>query len=131
MNFSELAYEIIGCAMRVHQRLGPGLLESIYQKALLIELDEACLSFEEEVPVEVLYNGNNLGVGFRADVIVEDTVILELKSVSQLEKVHFKQLQTYLNLTNKPFGYLINFNDNDFSIGKGIHKVKNIKYHMN
>ena len=128
MNHSELSYEIIGCAMRVHQKLGPGLLESVYQKALLIELDDACLGFEEEAPIDVTYNGNNLGIGFRIDILVENTVILELKSVSQLEKVHFKQLQTYLTLANKPFGYLINFNSDDFSIGKGIHKITNLKY---
>ena len=114
--------------MRVHQNLGPGLLESVYQKALLIELDNACLEFEEEVPIDVLYNGNNLGIGFRIDILVENTVILELKSVSQLEKVHYKQLQTYLSLANKPFGYLINFNSVDFSIGNGIHKITNLKY---
>ena len=128
MDHSKLSYEIIGCAMRVHQKLGPGLLESVYQKALLIELDDACLGFEEEVPIDVMYNGNNLGIGFRIDILVENTVILELKSVSQLEKVHFKQLQTYLTLANKPFGYLINFNSDDFSIGKGIHKITNLKY---
>ena len=90
MTHSKLAYEIIGCAMRVHQNLGPGLLESVYQKALLIELDEACLEFEEEVPIDVLYNGNNLGIGFRIDILVENTVILELKSVSQKshDKLH-------------------------------------------
>ena len=128
MDHSKLSYEIIGCAMRVHQKLGPGLLESVYQKALLIELDDACLGFEEEAPIDVMYNGNNLGIGFRIDILVENTVILELKSVSQLEKVHFKQLQTYLTLANKPFGYLINFNSDDFSIGKGIHKITNLKY---
>ena len=90
MDHSKLSYEIIGCAMRVHQKLGPGLLESVYQKALLIELDDACLGFEEEAPIDVMYNGNNLGIGFRIDILVENTVILELKSVSQLEKVHFK-----------------------------------------
>lgn len=128
MNDTELAYKIIGCAMLVHQKLGPGLLESVYQKALLIELDKACLEFEEEMPIDVMYDGDNLGIGFRIDILVENTVILELKSVAQLEKVHYKQLQTYLNLANKPFGYLINFNSDDFSIGKGIHKITNIKY---
>ena len=93
-----------------------------------MELDDACLEFEEEVPIDVVYNGNNLGIGFKIDILVENTVILELKSVAQLEKVHYKQLQTYLNLANKPFGYLINFNSDDFSIGKGIHKITNIKY---
>lgn len=129
MTHYELAYEIIGCAMRTHQNLGPGLLESVYQKALLIELDEAGLEFKEELPIDVVYNGNNLGIGFRIDILVENTVILELKSVSQLEKVHFKQLQTYLTLANKPFGYLMNFNSDDFSIGNGIHKITNINYH--
>ncbi len=128
MTLSELSYEIIGCAMRVHKNLGLGLLESVYQKALLLELDEAGLSFEEEVPIEVLYNGNNLGIGFRIDILVEDTIILELKSVSQLEKVHYKQLQTYLTLANKPLGYLINFNSDDFCIGKSIHKITNLNY---
>ncbi|MCR5444436.1 MAG: GxxExxY protein [Bacteroidales bacterium] len=105
------------------------IIESFYQKALLIELDEACLEFEEEVPIVVLYNGNNLGIGFRIDILVENNIILELKSVSQLEKIHYKQLQTYLTLANKPFGYLINFNSDDFSIGKGIHKITNLNYH--
>ena len=71
MNQQALAYEIIGCAMRVHQVLGPGLLESVYQKALLIELDNACLDFKEEVPINVMYDGNDLGIGFRIDILVE------------------------------------------------------------
>ena len=124
---TNLAYTIIGCAMNVYQKLGPGLLESVYQKALMIELDNACLLCEEEVPINVVY-GNNLGLGFRMDILVEDTIILELKSVSQLEKVHFKQLQTYLRLANKPFGYLINFNTDKFTIGNSIHRIKNLEF---
>lgn len=129
MNHSELAYEIIGSAMDVRQKLGPGLLESVYQRAMMIELDNRCLLAEDEVPINVTYDGNNLGLGFRIDILVENTIILELKSVSQLEKVHYKQLQTYLTLANKPFGYLINFNSDDFSIGKGICKITNLNYH--
>ena len=124
----DIAFQIIGCAMRVRQKLGPGLLESVYQKAMMVELDNSCLFFEEEVPINVIYDGNNLGVGFRIDILVENVIILELKSVSQLEKVHFKQLQTYLKLANKPVGYLINFNADDFSIGKAIHRITNINY---
>ena len=124
----DLSYTIIGCAMNVHQKLGPGLLESVYQRALMIELDNACLLCEEEVPIDVTYDGNNLGLGFRIDILVEDSIILELKSVSQLEKVHFKQLQTYLKLADKPIGYLINFNSDDFCIGKAIHKISNTNY---
>lgn len=128
MTHSELAYEIIGCAMRVHQNLGPGLLESVYQKALMIELDNKCLLAEEEVPFEVMYDGNNLGLGFRMDILVENQIILELKSVSALEKVHFKQLQTYLKLADKPLGYLINFNVDKMAIGSSIHRITNINY---
>ena len=128
---NELTYTIIGCALKVHSKLGPGLLESVYQKALMIELDNACLLAEEEVPLEVIYDGDNLGIGFRIDILVENEVILELKSVSQLEKVHFKQLQTYLKLANKPLGYLINFNTDKFTIGNSIHRITNPYYSRN
>ena len=123
-----LAYTIIGCALKVHAKLGPGLLESVYQKALMIELDNDCLLAEEEVPLEVMYDGNNLGIGFRMDILVENQIILELKSVSSLEKVHFKQLQTYLKLANKPIGYLINFNVDKLLIGESIHRITNRNY---
>lgn len=126
---NELTYTIIGCALKVHSKLGPGLLESVYQKALMIELDNACLLAEEEVPLEVIYDGDNLGIGFRIDILVENEVILELKSVSSLEKVHFKQLQTYLKLANKPIGYLINFNSESLRIGHEINRIININYH--
>lgn len=114
--------------MKVHQKLGPGLLESVYQKALMIELDNAGLLCKEEVPINIIYDGNNLGLGFRIDILVEDTIIIELKSVSQLEKVHFKQLQTYLKLSDKQLGYLINFNSDDFCIGKAIHRITNTNH---
>lgn len=127
--YDELAYKIIGCIMRVHNNLGPGLLESVYEKALMIELDNEILLAEEEVPIDIMYSGSNLGVGFRIDILVEDTIILELKSVSQLEKVHFKQLRTYLKLANKPLGYLINFNAESMRIGKEIHRIINRDYH--
>ena len=127
-DIDDIAYTIIGCAMKVHQKLGPGLLESVYQKALMIELDNECLLAEEEVPIDVTYDGYSLGLGFRIDILVEDSVILELKAVSQLEKIHFKQLQTYLKLADKPLGYLINFNSDDFCIGKAIHKITNINF---
>ena len=126
---NDLAYTIIGCALKVHAKLGPGLLESVYQKALMIELDNECLLAEEEVPINVIYEGNNLGIGFRMDILDENQVIIELKSVTELEKVHFKQLQTYLKLANKPMGYLINFNADKLTIGTSIHRITNINYH--
>ena len=100
----------------------------MYQRALMIELDKADLLAESEVPINIEYLGTDLGLGFRMDILVEKCMILELKSVSQLEKVHFKQLMTYLKLTDKPIGYLINFNTEDFSIGHSIHKIINYSY---
>ncbi len=123
-----LAYTIIGCVLKVHAKLGPGLLESVYQKALMIELDNESLQIEEEVPIEVMYDGNNLGIGFRMDILVENQIVLELKSVSGLEKVHFKQLRTYLKLADKPLGYLINFNSESLRIGHEIHRIVNSNY---
>ena len=124
----DISYKVIGCAMRVYQKLGPGLSESVYQKALLIELDNESLAFDYEVPINVRYDGLDLGLGFRMDILVEDTIVLELKSVAQLEKIHFKQLQTYLKLADKPYGYLINFNTDKFIIGNSIHRKKNMYY---
>ena len=126
---NDVAYRIIGCALRVHSKLGPGLLESVYQKALLVELDNECLNVDSEVPFNVIYDGIDLGLGFRMDIVVEDQIVLELKSVSSLEKVHFKQLQTYLKLANKPIGYLINFNTDKLQIGSSIHRITNGNYH--
>lgn len=123
-----LAYRTIGCAMKVYSKLGSGLLESVYQKALLIELDKQGIGAESEVPINVTYDGVDLGLGFRMDVLVEDILILELKSVSTFESIHYKQLSNYLHLTNLPLGYLINFNVDDFVVGKGFEKVKNLRY---
>ena len=130
-DYNDTAYQVIGCAMNVYQKLGPGLLEAVYQKALSTALDNKYLLFENEVPIDVVYDGYNLGLGYRMDILVENTIILELKSVSQLEKVHFKQLQTYLKLANKPLGYLINFNTDKFTIGNSIHRITNPYYSRN
>lgn len=94
----------------------------------MIELDNKCLQIEEEVPIEVIYDGNDLGIGFRMDILVEEKIVIELKSVSELEKVHFKQLRTYLKLANKPLGYLINFNSESLRIGHEIHRIINSDY---
>lgn len=125
---TDIAYQVVGSAMDVYRKLGPGLLESVYQRAMMIELDNRCLLAEEEVPINILYDGNNLGLGFRMDILVENTIVVELKSVSQLEKIHFKQLQTHLKLANKRIGYLINFNTDKFTIGNSIHKIINRDY---
>ena len=123
-----LAYQIIGCAMEVYKNLGPGLLESVYQKALLKELDYCGIPAEPEVPIPVYYRGIDLGVGFRMDILVDNLIILEIKSVSKLEDIHYKQLLNYLLLTDKPIGYLINFNVTNFTIGQGYDKIRNLRY---
>jgi GxxExxY protein len=110
MDENNIGTRVIGCAIEVHRELGPGLLESVYQRALAIELADAGLRVAQEVPVQVRYKGRELDEGFRADLIVEDAVILELKAVEALKEVHKKQLQTYLKLTGRRLGYLLNFN---------------------
>ena len=118
-----LSYKVIGCAMEVYNVLGPGLLESAYEKALIHELQINGLSVLSQVPVEMSYKGVNLGEGLRLDLLVEDSLIVELKSVDELKPVHYKQLLTYLKLLDKRIGLLINFNVNDFR--DGIKRVVN------
>ena len=118
-----LSYKIIGCAMEVYNTLGPGLLEAAYEKALIHELELNGLSVASQVSVEMNYKGVNLGEGLRLDLLVEDSIIIELKSVEELKPVHYKQLLTYLKLMNKRIGLLINFNVYDFR--EGIKRVVN------
>ena len=112
-----LSYKIIGCAMEVYNSLGPSLLEAAYEKALIHELQLNGLSVKSQVPVNMNYKGINLGEGLRLDLLIEDSIVVELKSVEELKSVHYKQLLTYLKLTNKHTGLLINFNVNDFRDG--------------
>lgn len=118
-----ISYKTIGCAFEVFKVLGPGLLESIYEKALMKELELQGLKAQNQVPILINYKGLDLGDGLRMDIVVEDYLIIELKSVEKLMPVHFKQLQTYLKLTNKQVGLLINFNESDLT--NGIHRVVN------
>ncbi|MSQ94527.1 MAG: GxxExxY protein [Gemmataceae bacterium] len=109
MSENELATIVVDIAYQIHTRLGPGLLESVYQAILLHELRKRGLSVESEKPVPVVWDELALEIGFRADLIVEGKLILELKSVDQIAKVHKKQLLTYMRLTNCRLGLLINF----------------------
>ena len=118
-----LSYKIIGCTMEVYNTLGPGLLEAAYEKALIHELELNGLSVASQVPVEMNYKGVNLGEGLRLDLLVEDSITIELKSVEELKPVHYKQLLTYLKLMDKRIGLLINFNVYDFR--EGIKRVVN------
>lgn len=106
----DITYDIIACACEVHSTLGPGLLESVYQKALIHELKLRGFKVSSEVAIDLLYKGVCVGDGLRADIIVNDYVVIELKSVESVLPVHHKQLLTYLRLLNLPIGLLINFN---------------------
>jgi len=105
----DLTDRIIGAAIEVHRSLGPGLLESAYEVCLVRELECRKLSVQRQVPVPIEYKDVIMDTGFRADIIVEDQVVLELKSVDALNRVHAAQLVTYLRFTKKPVGLLLNF----------------------
>lgn len=121
-----LSYEICGAAMDVYNHFGPGLLESIYEKAMIKELQLRDIKVESQVPVKVTYKGFTISDDYRLDLLVEDIMILELKSVAELLPLHYKQLRSYLRLLNKPMGWLINFNEDDFA--HGMVKVPNRYY---
>lgn len=113
--------------MKVNNHFGPGLLESLYEKALIIELQMRDIKVESQIPIKVAYKGVPINGDYRLDILVENTIILELKSVSELNALHYKQLRSYLKLMNKPLGWLINFNENDSA--HGMNKVPNRFYH--
>lgn len=105
-----IASEVIGAAIEVHRILGPGLLESTYEKCLCKELDLRKISYKRQEKLEVNYKGELIEEAYRLDIIVEDELILELKAVEELKEIHKYQLLTYLKLSNKKLGLLINFN---------------------
>ena len=110
MNGNQLTNEIIGSAIEVHRNLGPGLLESTYEECMAYELQERNLNVKRQIEIPVLYKGTQLEQNYRIDLLVNNQVIIELKSVNKLEPVHDAQLLTYLKLANKRYGLLLNFN---------------------
>ncbi len=123
MNENELSNLIIGAAINVHREVGPGLFESVYEDCLAIELSKLNLKVERQKRVDLIYNGENLGLAFKADIIVEDKVLIELKSVERLHDIHFTQTYTYIKLLNIKLGLLINFNES--LLKNGIKRVVN------
>ena len=111
MTENEIGTIVIDSAIAVHRELGPGLLESVYEVVLAHELRDRGLAVERQVPVAITYKGITFDEGFRADIVVEGKVILELKSVERVIAAHKKQVQTYLRLTECKLGYLLNFGD--------------------
>lgn len=110
MTENELAKIVVGICLKIHRILGPGLLESVYEEALCYELAKAGILFKRQKDISFMYEEVKMDLGFRSDVIVEDKLMIELKSVETVAPVHYKILLTYLRLTNIKLGLMINFN---------------------
>ena len=113
MTTNDITYEVRGAIYDVYKELGPGLLESVYEEALVFEIEKRGLKVERQVQLPITYKGNVLKTELRLDLLVEDKVIVELKSVEEMKKVFSKQLLTYLRLMDKKVGLLVNFNTDD------------------
>ena len=114
---------ILDSIYEVYRNLGPGLLESVYEEALMIEFASRGIHAQRQVPVRAKYKGRDLGMDFMIDILVEDSIVLELKSVEELHPVHYKQLLTYLKLADKRLGFIVNFNEH--ILKNGIKRVVN------
>lgn len=123
MTENEISRVVVDLCFRIHKQYGPGLFESVYEEIFCYELARTGLNFKRQHPVPLIHEEIKMEVGFRADVIVEDKVIVELKSVETLADVHYKQVQTYLKLSGCKLGLLINFNVP--LIKDGIHRIVN------
>jgi GxxExxY protein len=123
MHENELTYKIRGAIFKVYNALGPGLLESSYEAALAYELINSGLNVRQQVGLPMVYEKLKMDVGYRIDLLVENKVIVEVKSVENLAEVHFKQLITYLRLSNLKVGLLVNFNSENIS--NSIHRKVN------
>ena len=110
MEFDDLSNRVIGCAIQVHRELGPGLLESTYEQCVAYELIQAGIPFKIQHPIPVSYKQIKLDCGYRVDLLIDDLLIVELKSVEQLSKIHEAQVLTYMKLANVRIGLLVNFN---------------------
>ena len=121
LQYADLTYKIRGAIFKVYNHWGPGLFEQVYEESLVYQLRKEGLKVEHQLPLPVVYDGYKLPCDYRLDILVEDKIIIELKSVEDLKPVHFKQLMTYLKIADKRLGLLVNFNVDD--IMRGIHRV--------
>jgi GxxExxY protein len=112
---NEISYMIRKAIFTVYNKLGPGLLESVYESALCIELEASGLEVQRQVGIHVSYEGEDLDIGFRLDILVENLVIVELKSIQDISDIHHKTLLSYLKFANKKLGLLVNFNTHNIS----------------
>ncbi len=111
MDFDDLSNKVIGLALEVHKNLGPGLLENAYKQCLAYELSKAGINFKIEIEVPIKYKEINISCGYRIDLLIENKLIIELKSIEKLDTIHEAQILTYLKLSNIKIGLLINFNE--------------------
>ena len=123
MRIDEITDAIVGESIRIHRELGPGLLESVYEKVLAAGLTRKGLLVAAQVPVAIKYDGLVIDAAFRVDLLIEKTVVIEIKSIEQLTKLHAKQLLTYLRLMEQPVGLLLNFSG--FTMKEGIRRLVN------
>ena len=123
MRENEIGETLLGCAFRVHSALGPGVLESAYEACLLHELTKTGIAVSRQVSLPVAYDGLELDAGYRIDLLIEDLVIVEVKSVERLLPVHMAQVLSYLRLSDRKLGYLLNFNT--VHMRNGIKRVVN------
>ena len=123
MTENELSYEIIGIAIDLHRTIGPGLLESVYENALIYDLKEAGFEVQQQVSMPFVYKEVKQDIGYRLDLLVENKVIIEIKSIEKLAPVHYAQTLTYLKLSKIKLGLLINFNVK--YLKEGIHRIVN------
>ena len=123
MTENEIATKIIGVCINLHKTLGPGLLESVYENTLAYDLKEIGFDVKQQVTIPLIYKEVKIEAGFRIDLLVDDKVIIELKSVEKLQPVHYAQILTYLKLSGKKLGLLINFNVK--LLKNGVHRIAN------
>ncbi len=123
MHENEISYSIIGAAINLHKTIGPGLLESAYENALAFDLREIGLDVKQQVPMPFIYKGVNQDVGYRIDLLIENKVIIEIKSLDNLAPVHYAQTLTYLRLSGLKLALLINFNKK--YLKENIHRIVN------
>ena len=123
MKINDISYSIRGAIFKVYNNLGPGLLESVYHQALVHELTKMGLNVQSEIDVPIVYDDITLSTPLRIDILVENCIIIELKSVLEMKTVFFKQLLTYLKLANKPLWFLFNFNTDNLT--RSIHRILN------
>ena len=120
---NEIATDLLDICFEIHRKYGPGLFESVYEEILCYELNKKEIGFQRQAPIVIIHDGKKMDIGFRADIIVENCIIIEIKSIEKLGYVHSKQVLTYLRLTGLKLGLLINFNES--YLKDGIRRVAN------